>query len=87
MMLFMRTTVTLDDDTAALVRQRMRERDIGFKQALNELLREAALSDADWTFRTPTFAMGRPRVDLTKANQVAAELEDEQLLRQMERDG
>lgn len=83
----MRTTVTLDDDTAALVRQRMRERDIGFKQALNELLREAAGSRSDRPFRTPTFSMGRPRVDLTKANQVVAGLEDEQLLRQLERDG
>lgn len=83
----MRTTVTLDDDTAALVRQRMRERDIGFKQAINELLREAALADEERRFRTPTFSMGRPRVDLTRANRVAGELEDEQLLRQLERDG
>lgn len=81
----MRTTVTLDDDTAALVRQRMKQRDIGFKQALNELLREAVADQQD--FRTPTFAMGRPRVDLTKATQVAGNLEDEQLVQQMERDG
>ena len=83
----MRTTVTLDDDTAALVRQRMRERDIGFKQAINELLREAVLPDEERSFRTPTFSMGRPRVDLTQANRVAGELEDEQLSRQLERDG
>ena len=35
----MRTTVTLDADTELLVRRRMRERGISFKQALNDAIR------------------------------------------------
>lgn len=37
----MRTTVTLDDDVAALLRKRQQERGLAFKEALNEALREA----------------------------------------------
>lgn len=83
----MRTTVTLDDDTAHVVRRRMRERHIGFKQALNELLREAAGDRRSEPFRTATFAMGTARTDLDRALQLAAELEDEELARRAERDG
>jgi Arc/MetJ family transcription regulator len=35
----MRTTVTLDDDVAAAVAQRRRERDSGLSEAVNELIR------------------------------------------------
>ena len=38
----MRTTVTLDDDTLVMVRQLMRERNVSFKQALNEAIRQGA---------------------------------------------
>lgn len=36
----MRTTVTLDDDVDALIRKEMRRTGKGFKQALNDALRE-----------------------------------------------
>jgi hypothetical protein len=36
----MRTTVTLDDDVAAQLERAMRESGKGFKQALNDVLRE-----------------------------------------------
>lgn len=80
----MRTTVTLDDDTTTLVRRRMAERGVGFKQALNELIRETAERGGP-LFRTPTFAMGQPTVDLTKALQVAAQLEDDEIQRKLHR--
>ena len=35
----MRTTVTLDADTERLLRSAMRERDVGFKTALNDAIR------------------------------------------------
>lgn len=76
----MRTTVTLDDDTAALVRQRMRERGLTFKQALNESIREGVRGDRP-TFRTAVARMGRPTVNLDRALQVAADLEDDELVR------
>lgn len=78
----MRTTVTLDPDTEQIVRRRMRERGATFKQALNELLRstrEQAATAAP--FRTATALMGESRVDLDRALQVAAALEDDELVR------
>lgn len=81
----MRTTITLDPDTAALVRRRMMERGISFKQAVNEAIR-AGLSEAPRgkRFRTEPADMGEALVDLTKALQLAGELEDEELLRRMQ---
>lgn len=62
----------------------MAERGVGFKQALNELIRETAERGGP-LFRTPTFAMGQPTVDLTKALQVAAQLEDDEIQRKLHR--
>lgn len=79
----MRTTVTLDADTEALLRRRMAERHISFKQALNDAVR-AGLGRAAAPappFRTPTFDLGLPAVSLDRALQLADELEDEELLR------
>lgn len=73
----MRTTVTLDADTEALVRRLMQQRDVSFKQALNDAIRAGAVPALDRPpFRTQTFRLGPPRVDLDRALQVAAELED-----------
>lgn len=36
-------------------------------------------------FVQPTFAMGQPLVDLTRANQLAADLEDQEILARMAR--
>lgn len=61
----MRTTVTLDPDTAQIVQQRMRDRGVTFKVALNDLLRErAVLSGPTPEFRTATASLGPPRADL-----------------------
>jgi hypothetical protein len=79
-----RTTVTLDPDTAALVRKRMKERGVSFKQAVNDLIRDGVPRSAA-KFQTPTFDMGVPRVNLDKALQLAAELEDEEIIRKMRR--
>lgn len=40
---------------------------------------------AQRTFRTPTRSMGLARVGLDKATQLAAELEDEEIIRQLSR--
>ncbi len=81
----MRTTVTLDDDTELVIRQRMEQRRISFKQALNDLVREGN-SDRrrPHEFRTRTKSMGVPAVDLDKALAIAGELENEELIRRME---
>lgn len=85
MMPRMRTTVTLDGDTETIVRRRMKDRGVSFKQAINDLVREGVSSprDTQAVFRTDTVAMGVPSVNLDRALQLAAELEDEELIRRM----
>jgi len=75
-----RTTVTLDPDTAALVQRRMREHGVSFKQALNDAIRAGA-RDGGAGFRTETASLGVPAVNLDRALQLAGELEDEELIR------
>lgn len=80
----MRTTVTLDGDTEAILRRRMRERGVSFKVALNDAIRAgAAGTEPQEPFRTATASMGESQVNLDRALQVAADLEDDELLRRM----
>ncbi len=81
----MRTTVTLDPDTEYLVRRRMKEKGVTFKRALNDAIREGAAGRTAARHETPTFEMGVPTVDLTKALRIAGELEDEALIARMRR--
>jgi len=74
--------VTLDPDVAAIVKQRMRDRNVGFKQALNDMLRESSAPPRE-PFRTKSRRMGPPRINLDKALQIAGELEDEEIIRKM----
>lgn len=80
----MRTTVTLDADTEQIVRRRMRERNLSFKEALNDAIRSGVAAEAGREpFQTETASMGESRVNLDRALQAAAELEDDELLRRM----
>ena len=81
----MRTTVTLDDDVEQLIRRRMAERQLSFKQALNEAIRDGAVGRATPKFTTRTADLGVPSVNLDKALQLAADLEDEELVRRQRR--
>src|SRR5688572_11753652 len=78
----MRTTLTIDDDLAGLLKQRARELGIPFKEAVNRTIR-AGLSEAATTRRgkpprTAPHSFGfRPGVDLDKLGQLADELEAE----------
>ena len=76
----MRTTVTLEPDVAATVKQLMRDEDIGFKEAVNRLIRAASRPARPDPFRTKTSNMGQASVDLDKANALAGALEDEEIL-------
>jgi hypothetical protein len=80
-----RTTVTLDPDVEALLRRRMRERKVSFKQALNDAVREASTAKVPGRapFSTVTARLGLPVVNLDRALRLAAELEDEELVRRM----
>lgn len=84
----MRTTVTLDPDVEALLRKAMQERGESFKQVLNFAIRSGLARPrrrGRQPFRQPTFDMGRPLVDLTKAASLAAELEDAETIAKIQR--
>lgn len=78
----MRTTLTLDDDLAGLLKRRAREFGIPFKEAVNRTIR-AGMSDAGPTSRdappkTISHSFGfAPGIDLDKLGQLADELEAE----------
>lgn len=78
----MRTTVTLDPDSEALIRSLMRERGFTFKQAINEAIR-AGLARARQEFRTPAFRMGAPAAAIDRALRLAGEMEDDELIRRL----
>lgn len=78
----MRTTITLDDDTAALVQERMRQRGRSLKDVVNDALKDALGGGSSQApHSTPVADMGEPLVPLDRALALAAELEDEELLR------
>ncbi len=83
----MRTTVTLDPDVAAKLKTVARERGISFKQALNQAVR-AGLGTGRGRrrpFRQRTQPMGlRAGVSVDKALQLAAALEDDETIRELE---
>lgn len=81
----MRTTITLDPDTAALVQKDMQRRGVTFKEAVNSAIRAglAPSQEPGSAFRTRGVAMGTPTVDLDRAVQIAGALEDDELVRRM----
>jgi hypothetical protein len=82
----MRTTVTLDDDVVQLLRRRMKEHRVSFKKALNDAVRDAAAQRPRPTeFSTRTADLGVPTINLDRALQIAADLEDEELIRRQRR--
>lgn len=83
----MRTTVTLDEDVAEALKRLSRERGISFKEALNGSVRRGLAPGARPNrYRVPARPMGmRPGVDLTKALQLAGEMEDAEIIRKMRR--
>ena len=79
----MRTTITLEPDVEALVKKRMRERGISFKQAMKDGIRKGIAPSPRVPVTFPTYKMGKPRIDITKSLQIAGQLEDEEILRRM----
>src|ERR1700756_2421115 len=78
----MRTTLTLDDDLAGLLKQRARELGIPFKEAVNRTIRagigEAVVTRGHPVPKTISHSFEfRPGIDLDKLGQLADELEAE----------
>lgn len=80
----MRTTLTLDDDLAVLLRRKARESGRSFRDVVNDALRAGlAGSAAPIQVEVPEpRRLGRPRVDLTQALSLAASMDDQRILGQ-----
>jgi hypothetical protein len=83
----MRTTVTLDPDVEARLREVARERGVSFKEALNSAVRAGLMAARGAReYRTPSRSLGlRAGVNLDKALQVASDLEDAEIVLDLER--
>lgn len=81
----MRTTITLDPDVHTALNEAAFRSGRSFKTTVNDALR-AGLSQVPLAHRRPTppqwpvFDMGAPLIDLNKANALAAELEDRDVM-------
>lgn len=86
MMLHMRTTVTLDPDVAAKLKQTARDSGISFKEALNTTVRRGFEGSKEKAppYRVRAQDLGvRPGVNLDKALRLAGELEDAEIIRKL----
>lgn len=79
----MRTTITLDAEAQALVERAMRERQLSFKEVVNEAIVRNLRPAAQEQVVLPVTNMGPALVNLDKATQLAGELEDEEIIRKM----
>jgi len=83
----MRTTVTLDDDVAAKLKEEARRQKTSFKEALNNSVRQglrASAPQANQPYRLkPRPLRARPGIDLDRALSLAGELEDAEILRKL----
>lgn len=79
----MRTTLSIDDDLAAILERERIRKGITFKQVVNSILRrglasENAFPTSPHTIRTRPHHFGfKPGIDLDKLNQFSDELESE----------
>jgi hypothetical protein len=76
----MRTTLTLDDDLAALLKQRAQRLGISFKEMVNRAIRSGLGTEPGAgrqpPIKTEPHSFGfRPGIDLDRLNQLADELE------------
>ena len=73
----MRTTITLDDDVAALIESERARTGESFRSAVNRLLRRSARGVAPPVPSTLPELPGRPLVDVSDVSALLAVLDDE----------
>jgi antitoxin component of RelBE/YafQ-DinJ toxin-antitoxin module len=83
----MRTTLRIDDDLLRELKTRAANEGLSLSDVVNLALRQsvAAPPRPRRPFKQKTRNLGRPAFDVTKANAVAADLEDEAILRKVDR--
>jgi hypothetical protein len=79
----MRTTLTIEDDLAGLLKRRARELGLPFKEVVNRTLRAGLGEEARPRRRAPVNLIShkfgfKPGIDLDKLNQLVDELEAEE---------
>ena len=85
----MRTTLTIDDELATLLKRRAAETGRPFKVVVNEALRLGLESGgaipSPRSYQVAPVSLGTPQadVDLTKALDLAGALEDEEIAREL----
>ena len=81
----MRTTLRIDDDLFRELKKRASSEGLTLSELVNLALRQSLSSEKRprRVFRQKTRDLGRPSFDVTKANAVAAELEDQAILRKL----
>jgi hypothetical protein len=85
----MRTTITLDDRIARALKNLAHRTGKPFKQVVNETLRtgldasRAPAAEKPYRLKPASLGGPRPGVDLAKALQLAASLEDEEVVRKL----
>jgi len=83
----MRTTVDLDPDVDARLRALARERGVPLRTVINDALRAGIQPGADAAppYTLPTRRLGvRPGIDLDKSLRLAAQLEDDEIVRKLD---
>ncbi|MGQ0849308.1 MAG: CopG family transcriptional regulator [Actinomycetota bacterium] len=75
----MRTTISLDDDVAALIEAERRRTGETFRQTVNRLLRKAVQRVAMTRSELPRFP-GAPLIDISDVSRVLSELDEERRL-------
>jgi hypothetical protein len=82
----MRTTVDIEGSLLKALRREALKRQIPVKHLLNRLLRQGLAATPAKTggpYRVPTFSMGEPLFNTDKALNVAAALEDDEVVRKL----
>lgn len=80
----MRTTITLEENLFDALKERAHERGVPFKRVVNDAIRSGLEHERkSKPYKVPSRPMGPPKIDLTKANQIAAALDDEKIIREL----
>ena len=81
----MRTTLRIDDDLFRELKKRASSEGLTLSELVNLALRQSLSTEKRprRVFRQKTRDLGRASFDVTKANTVAAELEDQAVLRKL----
>ena len=85
----MRTTLRIDDDLLRELKSRAADEGLSLSDLVNIVLRQSVTEPRRRrrAFKQKTRNLGRPAFDITKANAIAADLEDEAILRKVGRSG